>query len=265
MAIVLYANPISQPSRAVIIFFRLNDIEHETRALNLIKGEHRTPSFKEVNPFGLVPAITDNGFNLYESHAIMKYVAATRPYKEDWYAHDVQKRARVDALMDWHHNNTRRHTVGIVWNEVICSMFGLSPDMHLAALSRRELQSSLSAMERVMLAQADASKPDSPRFLDANIHPTIADLSIACELKQIELLGPAGKEAVLGSHKKVQAWLEAVRAACNPVFDQVHGALYRLASRAEKARNLGNIQAPTQGGHTAGGSQLIGRKIRSSL
>ncbi|CAI5942617.1 unnamed protein product [Closterium sp. NIES-65] len=186
MAIVLYANPISQPSRAVMIFFRLNSIQHETRVLNLIKGEHRAPSYKEVNPFGLIPAITDDGFTLYESHAIMKYVAATRTCNEDWYPHNLQKRSRVDALLDWHHNNTRRHTVGIVWNEVICSMFGLSSDTHIAAVSRHELQSSLCAMERVMLVQADPSKPGSPQFLDANIHPSIADLSIACELMQLE-------------------------------------------------------------------------------
>ncbi|CAI7732249.1 unnamed protein product [Closterium sp. NIES-54] len=262
MAIVLYANPISQPSRAVIIFFRLNGIEHETRVLNLIKGEHRTPSFKEVNPFGLVPAITDNGFNLYESHAIMKYVAATRLCNEAWYPHDVQRRARVDALLDWHHNNTRRHTVGIVWNEVICGMFGLSSDTHTAGLSRHELQSSLYAMERVMLAQADPSKPGSPQFLYANIHPSIADLSIACELMQLELLGAAGKEVVLGNHKKVQAWLEAVRATCNPVFDQVHAALYRLASRAEQAKKQGRTQGIPQGGPNAVGFRRSSEKIR---
>ncbi|CAI5949458.1 unnamed protein product [Closterium sp. NIES-64] len=169
-----------------MIFFRLNSIQHETRVLNLIKGEHRAPSYKEVNPFGLIPAITDDGFTLYESHAIMKYVAATRTCNEDWYPHNLQKRSRVDALLDWHHNNTRRHTVGIVWNEVICSMFGLSSDTHIAAVSRHELQSSLCAMERVMLVQADPSKPGSPQFLDANIHPSIADLSIACELMQLE-------------------------------------------------------------------------------
>ncbi|CAI5942516.1 unnamed protein product [Closterium sp. NIES-64] len=235
MGLVIYMHPASQPSRSVSIFLKLNNVEYEERIVDMMKGEHRQPAFKEVNPHGLVPALDDNGFKLNESHAILKYVVASRPCDDSWYPRDVQKRARVDALLDWHHTNTRRNTVGIVFNEVVAAMFGVQGDMHVAALSRRGLQSSLSALESIMLAQANPDDPDAPKFLDGNSQPTLADLCIACELTQLEFLGPEGKEVLLGEHKKVRAWLEAVRAACNPVFDQVHAPLMGMAAQIAAA------------------------------
>ncbi|GJP53362.1 hypothetical protein CLOM_g12519 [Closterium sp. NIES-68] len=233
--LVIYLHPASQPCRAVSIFLKLNDIEYEERIVNLMKGEHRQPAYKEINPHSLVPAMDDGGFKLNESHAILKYIIASRPCKEAWYPRDVQKRARVDALLDWHHSNTRRNTAGLVFNEVVAAFFGVQGDQHIAAVSHRGLQASLSTLENVMLAQADPADPAAPKFLDGSAEPTLADLCIACELTQLELMGPAGKEAILGDYKKVQAWQEAVRAACNPAFDQVHETVKGMAAQIAAA------------------------------
>jgi hypothetical protein len=46
----LYVDMMSQPSRAVLLFCRLNDIPHEVVSIRLANGEHRAPAFRAVNP-----------------------------------------------------------------------------------------------------------------------------------------------------------------------------------------------------------------------
>ena len=58
------------------------------------------PEFLALNPFGLVPVIDDEGFVLSESHAIIRYLAATHS-RDDLLPLDPKKRAAVESWMDW--------------------------------------------------------------------------------------------------------------------------------------------------------------------
>jgi glutathione S-transferase len=58
------------------------------------------PEFRALNPFGLVPAIDDDGFVLAESHAIARYLAAKHG-RDDLLPSDLQKRATVEKWMEW--------------------------------------------------------------------------------------------------------------------------------------------------------------------
>lgn len=58
------------------------------------------PEFRAVNPFGLVPAIDDDGFKLAESHAIIRYLAS-RHGRHDLLPQDPQQRATVEQWMEW--------------------------------------------------------------------------------------------------------------------------------------------------------------------
>jgi glutathione S-transferase len=50
-------------------------LPYRVHALDHARGELRGPEYLRVNPFGLVPAIDDDGFKLFESAAIVLYVA----------------------------------------------------------------------------------------------------------------------------------------------------------------------------------------------
>lgn len=59
-----------------------------------------TPKFKALNPNGLVPLIDDDGFTLWESNAIVRYLGAK--YGDGiFYPTEVQQRALADRWMDW--------------------------------------------------------------------------------------------------------------------------------------------------------------------
>jgi glutathione S-transferase len=64
-------------SRASIVRWYLEEINvpYEFILLDLPAGEHRQPDYLKINPFGKVPAIVDGDFKLWESGAILLYLA----------------------------------------------------------------------------------------------------------------------------------------------------------------------------------------------
>jgi len=64
-------------------------------------GIVNTPEYRRLNPNGLVPTIDDDGFVLWESHAIVRYLAAK--HASGLWPEDRKMRAEADQWMDWSH------------------------------------------------------------------------------------------------------------------------------------------------------------------
>lgn len=64
-------------SRASIVQWYLEELEvpYEFVLLDMQAAAHRQPEFLAINPFGKVPAIVDGDFKLWESGAILLYLA----------------------------------------------------------------------------------------------------------------------------------------------------------------------------------------------
>lgn len=64
-------------SRASIVQWYLEELSvpYELVMLDLAAGEHRQDAFLAINPFGKVPAIVDGDLKLWESGAILMYLA----------------------------------------------------------------------------------------------------------------------------------------------------------------------------------------------
>ena len=63
-------------------------------------GGNDTADYLAKNPNGLVPVIEDDGFVLYESNAIVRYLAAKHTAGRLW-PEELQPRADVDRWMEW--------------------------------------------------------------------------------------------------------------------------------------------------------------------
>ncbi|TFK36730.1 glutathione S-transferase, partial [Crucibulum laeve] len=68
-------------TRRVATVLHEKQVPFEFIEINFSKGEHKSPIFLEKQPFGQVPYIDDDGFILYESRAIGRYIAANYPEK----------------------------------------------------------------------------------------------------------------------------------------------------------------------------------------
>jgi glutathione S-transferase len=59
-----------------------------------------TDDYRRLNPNGLVPTIVDDGFVLWESNAIVRYLGARHGRGSLW-SESEKERARADCWMDW--------------------------------------------------------------------------------------------------------------------------------------------------------------------
>ena len=50
-------------------------LAHRVHPLDGVRGDLKSPEYLQINPFGIAPSIDDDGFRLFESAAIVLYVA----------------------------------------------------------------------------------------------------------------------------------------------------------------------------------------------
>jgi glutathione S-transferase len=63
-------------------------------------GRNDQPEYLRLNPNGLVPTIDEDGFILWESNAIVRYLSAKHGVGTLW-PRDIAVRADADRWMDW--------------------------------------------------------------------------------------------------------------------------------------------------------------------
>jgi len=80
-------------SRAAIVQLYLEElgVPYEFITLDMPAGEHLQPEYLAINPMGKVPAIVDGDFKLWESGAILLYLAE----KYDQMPNSAEKRAEI--------------------------------------------------------------------------------------------------------------------------------------------------------------------------
>jgi glutathione S-transferase len=80
-------------------------------------GVVNTQQYRNLNPNGLVPTIEDDGFVLWESNAIVRYLAAKHSAGKLW-PEDLKVRAEADRWMDWQNNTFWPAFRPLFWNLV---------------------------------------------------------------------------------------------------------------------------------------------------
>jgi glutathione S-transferase len=90
----LYRTPKSGHAHRVQLFLSLLALPCELIDVDMKSGQNRTPEYLAMNPFGQVPVIEDNGVVLYDSNAILVYLARTYG-NERWMPADIPGQVEV--------------------------------------------------------------------------------------------------------------------------------------------------------------------------
>ena len=94
----LYYDPITVNCRKVAAGFGLMGAPFEEEHVDYFNGGHKAPEYMAINPNAALPALVDGDFKLWESNAILQYVAD----KNEAFAY-YPREAKVRAdIHRWH-------------------------------------------------------------------------------------------------------------------------------------------------------------------
>lgn len=96
----LYTFTITPNNRKVEAFVRHYGLPVEVHHVSFKDRETHTPEYLAINPMGRVPALVDGDFRLWESNAILAYLATVFPQTRALPT-DARGRADVDRWLHW--------------------------------------------------------------------------------------------------------------------------------------------------------------------
>jgi glutathione S-transferase len=94
----LYHFPLSGHSHRAVLFASLLEADVDLVEVDLSKGRHKTPEFLQLNSFGQVPVLKDEGTIVTDSNAILVYLAK-KYERTDWLPEDAAGAATVQKWL----------------------------------------------------------------------------------------------------------------------------------------------------------------------
>lgn len=187
--IQLHRMALSGHCHRVELFLSLLGLEHELVDVDLAKGEHKSPAFLAMNPFGQVPVLRDGDLVLADSNAILVYLEA-KYAPGRWLPRDPAGAAQVQR---WFSAAAGPVAFGPAAARVV-QLFGRSDDC-----------TPMIARANQLLKVMDGELAGRPWL--AGREPTLADIANYSYIAH----APEGKVS-LDPYPNVRAWLARVEA-----------------------------------------------------
>lgn len=99
MTITLHGFPLSGHSHRVQLALSLMGLPHQVVQVDLRNGAHKSAEFLKMNPFGQVPVLDDDGTTVFDSNAILVYLATKYDADRRWLPRDPKGQADVQAWL----------------------------------------------------------------------------------------------------------------------------------------------------------------------
>ena len=185
----------SQNVQKVMWLVRELDLPHEHIPAGGPFGRLADPDFAALNPNRLVPVVEDDGVPIWESHTILRYLAA-KYGGSTWWPDDPGERSAFDRWMDWCQALWQpAFLTGVFWG------FYRTPD---AGRDWRDIDRSLARCSELMLIVEGVL--EARRWL-AGERFTIGDIPLGATLYryfELEIERPA--------LPRVEAWYDRLKA-----------------------------------------------------
>ncbi|KAG7190908.1 hypothetical protein KM043_006967 [Ampulex compressa] len=201
MPIDLYQLPGSGPCRSVRLAAAALGVELNLKAVDLMNGEQMKPEFLKMNPQHTIPTMDDNGFYLWESRAIMTYLADQYGKNDTLYPKDAKKRAMVNQRL-FFDMGTLYQSFSEYYYPIIFA--GAAKDQ--------------TKFEKIGQAFEFLDKFLEGENYVAGKNLTLADLALATTVSNFELM-----EYDMSKTKNVARWLSRIKSEA-PKYDEINGA-----------------------------------------
>jgi glutathione S-transferase len=196
---IVHSIPGSPFGRSVLA--TLEEKRAPYRLAPLAPGSLKTPEYLALHPFGRVPVLEHDGFRLYETQAILRYLDRVLP-QPALTPSDVQRAARMDQAMnvnDWY----LFHGVGnvIIFQRIIApQLMGAAPDEEAIKAAMPKAHAVFDELARLLGEQ--------PYFAGETV--SLADLLLA---PAVEFFTMIPEWTALGTpHAKLVAWMKRMQA-----------------------------------------------------
>ncbi|KAF7874085.1 hypothetical protein EAF04_002757 [Stromatinia cepivora] len=203
MVLKLYGMPQATCTQRVLTTLAEKDIDYELILVNVFQGEQKQPSYLEKQPFGKVPVLDDDGFLIYESRAICKYLArkyadkGTKLIPADG---DLKAYGLFEQACSIEQAYFDADTYGVWFEHVIKQMKGLgAPSPEAVQKHLQTLGNNLSVYDQILSKQ---------KYL-AGDEVTLADLY---HLPHGTQALKWGFQDLLGEYPHVNKWWEGLQA-----------------------------------------------------
>jgi len=124
--IKVHGNSVSIPCNKVLYTCNFLCIDYEWIEKEYRTGEMKTPEFLALHPAGKVPVMEDDGFILFESEAICRYLCAKSG--STLYPEEIQARALMDQWTAFSVNHVGLAMLKVLYNRLIAPMFDIPVD-----------------------------------------------------------------------------------------------------------------------------------------
>jgi glutathione S-transferase len=203
-------HPASTTSRAVALFIADNNLPVESQVVDIFTGEHMREPYTSINPNKLIPVLEDGAFRLTESSAILKYLA--EKFNSPAYPKDLQRRARVNEVMDWFNSNFYKdYGYGFIYPQLFPHHKRPSDEAHSATVDWGKQK----AREWLQTLNDHIIGPDKSYLCGDQI--TVADYFAVAILQAGELIGCG-----FSAYPNVARWLDTMKK--RPAFDKTYEA-----------------------------------------
>ena len=191
--IKLYGHELSGNSYKVRLFLDLLGLDYEWVKVDVMTGEHKSPEYLALNPFGQIPLLVDGDLQLADAQAILFYLA--QQYGgEKWLPSDTVSLARIIRWLSTTAGEVRQG----VENARLYHLFGATSINIERAYEKSEMI--LGQLEQV-LGNQDWLELDRVTIADIAVFPYVA-------------LARDGK-VDLSAYPNVLAWIERIKALPN--------------------------------------------------
>lgn len=187
-----YGHPWSSNARRVQMLCDELKIPYTNETVDLMNGAQYLPEFQALNPNSKVPVIDDDGFVLWESQAIMRYLA-DKHKASAWYPTEPKARAIVEQWLDWNQTRLGPEAGKIMFNT------------HFAGDKRNDqaIEDAKTWLAKI-LPVMDGVLGKQPFLCGAAI--TLADLAVATNIAYLEHC-----QYDLGPYPAVRRWYGAMK------------------------------------------------------